>query len=115
LELDTGVAQGRLPITWNHTRVDQQPKIQWLLATLHKTGWVDDCPVCHGSFTAIPVLAHVEVGMVYCYSASHHYYLQWHVWSHRWHDATFSREEDTIEGRLNLCREECAAAAGKLW
>jgi len=43
LELDTGVAPARLPITWIHARVAYKPKIQRLPTTLHNTGWVDDC------------------------------------------------------------------------
>jgi len=43
LELDTGVVRACLPITWIHARVAQKPKIQRLPATIHNTGWVDDC------------------------------------------------------------------------
>jgi len=43
----------------------------------------------------------------YSYSALCHHCLQWHVFSHEWCYANFGQEEDTMEGRLILCREGC--------
>jgi len=111
LELDTGVARPRLLIRWIHTQVASKSIIQRLPATLHNTGRVDHCQVCHGGFTAIPVLDPVDVEKAYYYSASHHYRLKWHVWSHGWHDASFGQEEDTMEGRFILCSDVCVAKA----
>jgi len=93
LQFDSGVAQARLPITWIHTRVAQKPKIQWLLATLHNTGWVDNCQVCHRGFMAIPVLDPVHVETAYRYSALHPHCLPWNVWSHGWRDASFFKKK----------------------
>jgi len=70
MELNTGVAQARLPITWNHTWVAYKPKLQPLPATLHNTGWVAYCEVCDGRFMAIPVLGPMEVETSYRDSAS---------------------------------------------
>jgi len=65
LELDTGDARARLPITWIHTRVAWKPQIQRLPATLHNPRWLDYCVVCHGGFTTIPVLDHGDVETAY--------------------------------------------------
>jgi hypothetical protein len=61
LELDTGVARAPLTITCIHTQVASTPKTQRLPATLHNTGWVDNCQVYHTSLTAIPVLDPIDV------------------------------------------------------
>jgi len=53
LELYTGVARARLRITGIHTRVASNSEIQWIPATVHNSGWVDDCQVCRGSIEAI--------------------------------------------------------------
>jgi len=90
LELDTGVAQARLPIILIHMGVAWEPKIQRLPTTLHNTAWVDHCQVCHGRFTAIPVLDSVVFKTAYRYSASHHHCPQWHVRSHEWRDVSFA-------------------------
>jgi len=70
LELNPDVARARLPITWNHTRVSQQPKLQRLPATLHNTRWMEHCEVCHGSVAAIPILDPVDVEEAYSHIAS---------------------------------------------
>jgi len=42
LELYSGVAQARLPLTGIHLRVASEPKIPWMSATIHNSGWMDD-------------------------------------------------------------------------
>jgi len=111
LELDTGVAQARQPIVWLHLGVDWNPKIQWLPAALHDSGWADYCEVCHGGFIAIPVLDPLDVEMAYCYYSTRHNWLYWHVSSHGRRDASFGQEKDTIEGRLILCGKVCPEKA----
>jgi len=83
LELDTGVAWASLPITRIHLQVAQESKIQWLLATLHNTGWMDNHQVRLSSGKAIPILDPVDVKMGYSNSASHYHCLQWHDWSYK--------------------------------
>jgi len=109
LKLDSGIARVRLPITWIHGGVAEEPKIQLSLATHHHTGWVDHCQVCHESFTAIPVLDPVDVETGYHYTASRHQCLQCHVRWQGWCDASFGPEGNTMKGRLILCREVCSA------
>jgi len=41
LELNTWVAWASLPIMRIHSRVAPKSKIQWLVASLHNTGWTD--------------------------------------------------------------------------
>jgi len=105
LELYTGVALVRLLFTGIHMRVDSKPKIQWILAATHNSGWMDDCQVCHGSIEAISILDPLDVEEAYSLIASRYHSIQWHVWSHRWHDATFGQEEDSMERRVVLCGE----------
>jgi hypothetical protein len=109
LERDTGVAQAPPLNTWIQSGVASKPKVQRLPATLPNTGWVNYCHVCHGSFTAIPVLDPVSVNMLYRHSESRHHSIHWHVWSDGWRDAGFAQEEDITEGRRILCQQVCAA------
>jgi len=61
LELYSGVARARLPLTGIHPRVASEPKIRWISATIHNSGWMDDCQVCHGSIEAISILDPLDV------------------------------------------------------
>jgi len=61
LELNSGVARLRIPITRHHLWVAPKSTIQWLPTTLHMAGWKDHCQVRHGSFEAIPILHPVDV------------------------------------------------------
>jgi len=70
LELYTGVARVRLPITGIHTGVASKPKIRWIPATIHNSGWMDNCPVCHGSIEAISILDPLDVIEAYSHIAS---------------------------------------------
>jgi len=53
LELYSGVAREHLPLTGIHPWVASEPKISWISATIHNSGWMDDWQVCHGSIEAI--------------------------------------------------------------
>jgi len=61
VEFDIWVAWAGLPILRIHPPVAQECKIQWLLATLHNTGWMNYCQVRHCSVNATPVLDTVDV------------------------------------------------------
>jgi len=89
LELYSGVARARLPITGIHTRLASKPKIRWISATIHNSGWMDDCAVCHGSIEAISILDPLDVEEAYSHIASRYHSVQWHVRSHGWRDASF--------------------------
>jgi len=102
LELDSGVARARLPLTRIHPWVASEPKIGWISATIHNWGWMDDCQVCHGSIEAISILDPLDVEEAYSHIASCYYSVEWHVRSHGWRDASFGPEEDSMEGRLVL-------------
>jgi len=102
LELYTGVARAHLPFTGIHTRVASKPKIQWVPATIHNSGWMDNCQVCHGSIEAISKLDPLDVEEAYSHIASRYHSVQWHVRSHEWLDGSFDQEEDSMEGRLVL-------------
>jgi len=75
MELDTGVAWASLPISEIQPQVTAKSKLQWLLATLHNTGWMNHCQVHHGSFESFPILNPVDVNEAYgdiasrCHSA----------------------------------------------
>ena len=90
LELFTRVAQPRLPIMGIHLWVDSKATIHWIPATLHNSGQMDNCKVCHGSVEAIPILDTVDVQEAYRHIVSRHHGVQWHVRSHRWSDASVS-------------------------
>jgi len=102
LQLYTGVAPAGRSFTGIHTRVASSPEIQWIPATIHNTGWMDDCQVCHGSIEVISILDPSDVEEAYSHIASRHDSVQWHVRSHGWRDASCSQEEDSMEGRLVL-------------
>jgi len=102
LELYTGVTRAYLLITGIHTGVAPKSTIHWLPATFHNSGWMDDCEVSHGSIEAISILDPVDVKEAYSHIASRYRSVQWHVWWHGWHDASFGEEEDSMEGRLVL-------------
>jgi len=89
LELDRGVAQVRLLITWIHTWVAWTPNIQPWPATLHNSRWMDHCEVCHGSVETILILDPVDVEEAFSHFASRYHSVQWYVWSHGWRDASF--------------------------
>jgi len=102
LELYTGVGWVRLPITGMHTRVASKTSIQWMPATLHNSGWMDDCQVCHWSIEAISILDPLDVEEAYSHIASLHHSVQWHVRSHGWRDVSFGQGNDSTERRLVL-------------
>jgi len=87
---DTGVAWVSLPISRIHRRVAEESIIQWLLASLNNTGWMDHHQVHHGSFGVIPILNPVDVDKAYSYSESCYLCLQWHVRSYGWHYVSLS-------------------------
>jgi len=82
LELNTGGAWASRPITIIRPLAAQISQIQWLMATLHNTGWMDHCQVRHGCFEAILILDPVDVQEAYGHIASRYHSLQWHVWSY---------------------------------
>jgi hypothetical protein len=43
LELYSGVARARLPITGLHKGVALKSRIQWTPANLHNSGWIENC------------------------------------------------------------------------
>jgi len=94
LKLYTGVARARLPRTGIHMRVASKSKIQWILAGIHNSGWMDDCQVSHGSIVAISILDPLDVEEAYSYLASRYHSIQWHVRSHGWRDASYGQEDD---------------------
>jgi len=89
LELDTAVTRAGQLITRCHLRVPRRSKIPWLPATLHNTRSMEHCKVCNGSNEAIPIFDPVDIDEAYSHIASHHLSQQWHVWSYRWHYASF--------------------------
>jgi len=89
VELNIGVSRVHLLVTGIHARVASKFKIQRLPATLHNTGWMDDCQVCYGSIEPILILDPVDVEEAYSHIASRHHSVQWHVRSHGWHYASF--------------------------
>ena len=111
LELNTGVARARLLITGIDMQVASKSTIDSLPATFHNSRWMDHCEVCHGSVEAIPILDSVYVKEAYSHFASRDHSIQWHVRSHAWRDASFSREEDSMKGRHGLRREVCSTNA----
>jgi len=102
LELYSGVARAHLQIARIHTRLASNPKIRWILATIHNSGWMDDCQVCHGSIEDILILDPLDVKEAYSWIASPYHSVQWHVRSHGLRDASFGQEEDSMERRLVL-------------
>jgi len=89
VELNSGVAQARLPITGSHMWVALESKIHWLPATFHNSRWVDHCEVCHESIEAISILDPVDVEEAYSHITSCCHSVQWHVQSHGRRDASF--------------------------
>jgi len=78
LEIDTGVAWASQPIRRIHLRVAPESEIQWLLATLHNTGWLDHCQVHPASLITVPILDHVDVEGSYGHIPSRYHTVQWH-------------------------------------
>jgi len=111
LDLYTGVARARLPFTGIHTRVASKPKIQWILAAIYNSGWMDDCQVCHGSIEAISILDPLDVEEAYSHIASRYHIIQWHVRSHGWRDESFGQDTDSMEGRPVLRGEVSSTEA----
>jgi len=75
---------------------------------------MDHCQIRHGSFEAILILDPVDVKEAYGHSASRYHSLKWHVWSYGWRYVSFSKEEDSVEWRLTLCREVSVTVAGQI-
>jgi len=61
--------------------VARESKIQWLPATFHIAGWMEQCHVLYGCFKAIPVLDYVDVEKAFGYPAQCYHVVQCHVWS----------------------------------
>jgi len=70
VELHTGVGRAHLPITGIHMRVASKSKIQWIPATSHNSGWMDDGQVYHGSIEAISILHPLDIKEAYSHIAS---------------------------------------------
>jgi len=102
LGLYTGVARVHLPFTGIRMLVASKPTIQWILATIHNSGWMDDCQVCHGSIEAISILDPLDVKETYSHIESRYHSVQCEFQSHGCRDASFGQEEDSMEGRLVL-------------
>jgi len=111
LELYTGVAGARLPLTGIHPQVASKAKIHWISAIIHHSGWMDVCQVCHGSVQAISILDPLDVEEAYSHIASRCHSVQRHIRSHGWRDAGFGQEEDSMEGTLVLRCEFSSAEA----
>jgi len=111
VELRTGVAEARLPITGIHTRVAAKYKIHWSLATFHNSRWVDHSEVCSGSIEAISILDPVVVKVAYSHIASRYHSVQHHVRSHGRRNESFGDEEDSMEGRFVHCYEVSSTGA----
>jgi len=105
LEHQHVVAQARIPITRIHTRVAHEPRIQRLPAILYNSWWMDHCAVCYGSVEPIPILDPVDVEEAYSHIASHYHSVQWYVQYHGWCDASFGKENNSMEGRRVLPHE----------
>jgi len=102
VELYSGVARARLPLTGIHPWVASKPNIQQTPAAIHNSRRMDDCQVCHGCIDAISILDPLDLEEANSHIASHHHSVQWHVQSHGWRDASFGQEEEWMEGRLVL-------------
>jgi hypothetical protein len=96
LELYSGVARACLP------RMASESKIRWILATIHNSGWMDDCQQCHGSIVAISILHPLDIEEAYSHIASCYHSVPGHVPSHGWRDVSFGQDQDSMEGRLVL-------------
>jgi len=100
LELYSGVARAHLPLRGLPPWVAPEPKIRWILATIHNWGWMDDCQVYHGCIEAISILDPLDVEEAYSHIALCYYYVKWHVRSHEQHDVSFRHEEDSMKEKL---------------
>jgi len=89
LELNPGVARSRLLIMWIPTWVPWIPTILRLLATVHKSRWMDYCAVCHGAVEAIPILDPVDFKEAYSHIAWGYRNVQWYVRLDGRSDASF--------------------------
>jgi len=100
VDLNAGVAGGRLPSTGIHTRMAPKSKIPWVPATFRNSRWVDHCGVYDGGIEDISISDPVDVKKAYSHIASRYRSVQWHDRSHGRHDASFSQEANSMEGRL---------------
>jgi len=89
LELNTGVAQARPPITGIHKRVAPRTNIHWLPVTFHNSRCKDHCEVCHGTIGAISILDPLDVEEAYRHIASSYHSVRWNVPSHGRRDVSF--------------------------
>jgi len=83
-EFDTWVTSVSQPMTRIDPRVAQESGIQWILASLHNSGWMDHRCVWYGSSKTIAVLDPVDVKTAYGWSTSRYHCLQWYVRSYGW-------------------------------
>jgi hypothetical protein len=90
VEFDTAVAWLGLSTRRSHLQVGKESEMQWLLATLYNTGWMDYCQVCNGRFMAILVLDTLDVEKAYSYSTWWYHCLPWNVQSYGWHHSSFT-------------------------
>jgi len=102
VELNTGVAWARLPITGIHTPVAPKSKQHWLPAPFHNSRWVDHCEVCHGCIEAILILNPADVQEAYSHIASCYHSVQCHVRTPGQRDVSLGQKEHYVEGRLVL-------------
>ena len=65
----SGVARMYLPVTGIYTPVASKSKIRRIPATIHISGWMDDCQECHGSIEAISILDPLDVNEAYSHIA----------------------------------------------
>jgi len=111
LEFDVGVGEACRPIKSIHLGVAPKSNIQWTPPALPYTGWMDRCQVHYGGFEAIVILDPMEVKQACGHIASRYHSLQWNVESYGWRYASFSEEEEVMEGRLVLRLEVSATDA----
>jgi len=108
MTFNTGVVWETLPITRIHPKGAQQSKIPWLPHTLHNPGWMNHRHITCANFMTIQVLDSEDVEKAYGYPASSDHCLQWHVRWYGWRYASFSWQDNRMEGSLILCHEVCA-------
>jgi len=97
-----------------HLQVAEESKIVKIPAAPHDTGRMDHWEVHHGSCHSILIMGPVDVESAYSYSALRYHCIKWCIQAYGRHYASFRRDDDSMEGRLNLCDQVCTPEADQI-
>jgi len=114
LDLHTAAGEESLTSRQIHTRVASTLKIRSIPATLHNSGRMDNCQLCHGGIEAISILDQLDVKEAYTYVASRYHSVHCHVGSDGSRTVIFGQEKNSMLGRLVIQCEVSSMEAAQI-